>query len=539
MKKVVFSLFLFIFFTIAFSNVVRVGDTIVIEVFGEPNFTKTLTVSAQGTISYPYAGTIKVAGLTVEQIKSIVEQTVRRFVKEPIVTVYIAKQAPFYIYLQGAINRVVDVTYIPNLTLTKLFSILGFSVNSEIDFSRVTIIRSGKSTTYNLVPFFYGDYIKDDPILSEGDIVYLPSITNDMKVQVSGAYTLITPFEPGLTLRSLLLKLGPLNKENAQLENAILVIDNKAMYVNLEDVIYGKSNYDIKPGTTLYIPKREERYVYILGHIPNPGVHSFAVNEEMTLSLAIVKAGGITKDNEKWIEKIVITTPDGKSKEYTKEILQKGNELKLVSGSALEIKRYPEFRVYISGDFVTQSQVVFEPDEPKTLQQLFVKIGGIKTEQFKWIESIKINGNVVDKAKLESYTLKDKDVVEIKKYPEFRVYLTGDLQTGVISFEPDEPRTLAGLLTKIGGIKTDQFKWIESIKVNGKSVEKTQIDSYALKDKDVVEIKRYPEFRVYISGDFVTQSQVVFEPDEPKTLQQLFVKIGGIKTEQFKWIESI
>ncbi|MCX7654867.1 MAG: polysaccharide biosynthesis/export family protein, partial [Fervidobacterium sp.] len=515
MKKVAFFLFLFILFAIAFSNVVRVGDTIVIEVFGEPNFTKTLTVSTQGTISYPYAGTVKVAGLTVEQIKSIIEQTVRRFVKEPIVTVYIAKQAPLYIYLQGAINRVVDVTYIPNLTLTKLFSILGFSVNSEIDFSRVTIIRPGKSTTYNLLPFFYGDYIKDDPILSEGDIVYLPPLTSDMKVQVSGAYTLITPFEPGLTLRSLLLKLGPLNKENAQLENAILVIDNKAMYVNLEDVIYGKSNYDIKPGATIYIPKREERYVYILGYIPNPGVHSFAMNEEMTLSLAIVKAGGITKDNEKWIEKIVITTPDGKSKEYTKEILQKGNELKLVSGSAIEIKKYAEFRVYLTGDLQT-GVITFEPDEPRTLAGLLTKIGGIKTDQFKWIESIKVNGNVVDKTKLESYTLKDKDVVEIKKYPEFKVYISGDfvMQSQVV-FEPDEPKTLQQLFVKIGGLKTDQFKWIESIKINGNVVDKTKLESYTLKDKDVVEIKRYAEFRVYLTGDLQT-GVITFEPDEPR-----------------------
>lgn len=538
MKKIGFLGFLFLFLSIAFSYSIRIGDTVTIEVFGQPDFSRTVTVALDGTIPYPYAGNIKVVGLTTDQVKAVVEQTVRRFIKDPIVTVYISKYAPFYIYLQGAVNRTFDMSYLPNLTLTKLFSHLGFTSSTEIDFTKISIIRGGKSTIYNVLPFFYGEYITADPLLQEGDLIYLPPLTSDKKVQISGAYTLVVPYEPGLTLRTILLKLGPLNKDIAQIENAVLVIDDKLTYVNLEDVIYGKTNYSVKPGATLYIPKRDERYVYVIGYIPNPGIKSFNINEEITLSLAITKAGGISKDSEKWIEKIVTTSPDGKSQEYTKDILTKSGNLKLLSGSTVEVVKYPSFRIYLTGDLQT-GIVEFDPEEPRTLAGLLTKIGGIKTDVLKWIESIKLNGKTIELSKLSETRLNNNDVVEIKKYPEFKVYITGDFTTQTqITLEPDEPKTLQQLFIKLGGLKTDQLKWIESIKLNGGSIDKTNLSSYILKDKDVVEIKKYSEFKVYLTGDLQT-GIINFEPDEPKTLAGLLTKIGGIKTDTMKWIESI
>ncbi|MCX7654843.1 MAG: polysaccharide export protein, partial [Fervidobacterium sp.] len=463
--------------SLAFSSI-RVGDYISVDVFGQKELSKTFLVSSDGTISYPYVGTIRVVGLTVDQVKSIIEQGLRKIIKDPIVTVYIEKYAPRYVFLQGVVNQAIDISYIPNLTLTKVLSLTGLDImkttttakdgnTRDIDFTKVQLIRGGKPTTYNLLPFLYGEYLANDPIISEGDIIYLPSLTDDKKIIVIGAYNLTTGYEPGMSLRTLLLRLGPLDKEKVQIENAVLTIDNKPVLVNLENVINGRINYELKPGATLYIPKRDDRYVYVVGYVLNPGVQFFNADEEMTLAFAIAKAGGIEKEYEKWIEKINIITPNVGSKEYAKDVLKNANEVKLTNACIIEVKKYPEFKVYLTGDFVMQSQVVFEPDEPKTLQQLFVKIGGLKTDQFKWIESIKINGNAVDKTKLESYTLKDKDVVEIKKYPEFKVYLTGDFvmqsqTTGVsgftgqsqVVFEPDEPKTLQQLFVKIGGLKT-------------------------------------------------------------------------------------
>ena len=570
MKKYI-AFFLLIFSVFMFSYNIRIGDTLTIEVFGQTDFSRVVRVANDGTIPYPYAGNLKVAGLTPDQVKPLIEQTVGKFVKNPVVTVYVSQYAPMYVFIQGAFNSTFDISYLPELTLSKLFSYLNITKStyndisstisssidfskidtSKIDFSNVKLTKKGKTETYNMMAYFYGGTLAKDPVIEEGDIIYLPPLTYDKSVQVSGAYVYIAPYEPGLTLKSLILRLGPLDENIAQIENSLLVVDGKATNINLQDVIYGKTDYVLKQGASLYIPKRDEKFVYVVGYVPTPGIQNFFSRENITLANALARSGGISKENYKWIESVVITTPDGKVQSYDSTLLSKSNEINLVSGTIVDIRKYPEFKVYVISDFADNSvmnlsnsssslnAVTFDPDEPRTLSQLFVKIGGIKTDQMKWIESIKINNQSVDMSKLSTYTLKDKDVVEIKKYPEFKVYVTGDFvnnsvmnssnsssSPNAVAFDPDEPRTLNQLFVKIGGLKTDQMKWIESIKINNQSVDMSKLSTYTLKDKDIVEIRKYPEFYVYVQGLTNTKGKVTFEPGESKTLKMLVAKVG-------------
>ncbi|QAV33751.1 protein involved in polysaccharide export, contains SLBB domain of the beta-grasp fold [Fervidobacterium changbaicum] len=537
MKKVFIGTILLLTLTTIFAYAVRVGDTIAIEVFGQTEFSRTVKVAFDGTIPYPYAGNVKVVGLTTDQIKSIIEQTVRRFIKDPVVTVYVVDYGPMYVYLQGAINRTFDISNYKEVTLTQLFSLLGLSPSSEIDFETIQLRRAGKTQTLNMLSYFYDGTITDDPKLQEGDVIYFPPLKYSQTIQVSGAYTYIGRYEPGMTLKTLILRLGTLDKEKAVLESSYLTISGKTIVVNLEDVISGKIDYPILSGSSLYIPKREERFIYVVGFVPSPGPKTFLSTEPLTLAYALAKSGGISPDNEKWIEKITITTPDGKTREYTPDIIKSSENLLLQTGSIVNVVKYPEFKVYLTGDFST-GLIVFEPTEPKTLKTLLTKVGGLKTDQLKWIEWIKINNKLVDLAKLDDYTLSNNDSVEIKKYPEFRVYVTGDYKPGIVSFEPDEPRTLEGLLTKLGGIPVNEQKWIESVTINGQPADISKAASYMLNNGDKVEIRRYAEFKIYLSGDFET-GVINFEPQEPKTLKTLLTKIGGLKTDQLKWIESI
>jgi|GEM_PF-766732 len=537
MKKVFIGAILLLTLTTIFAYTVRVGDTIAIEVFGQPEFSRTVKLAFDGTIPYPYAGNVKVVGLTTDQIKSIIEQTVRRFIKDPVVTVYVVDYGPMYVYLQGAINRIFDISNYKEVTLTQLFSLLVLSPSSEIDFETIQLRRAGKTQTLNMLSYFYDGTITDDPKLQEGDVIYFPPLKYSQTIQVSGAYTYIGRYEPGMTLKTLILRLGTLDKEKAILESSYLTVSGKTIVVNLEDVISGKIDYPILSGSSLYIPKREERFIYVVGFVPSPGPKTFLSTEPLTLAYALAKSGGISPDNEKWIEKITITTPDGKTREYTPDIIKSSENLLLQTGSIVNVVKYPEFKVYLTGDFST-GLIVFEPTEPKTLKTLLTKVGGLKTDQLKWIEWIKVNDKLVDLAKLDDYTLSNNDSVEIKKYPEFKVYVTGDYKPGIVSFEPDEPRTLEGLLTKLGGIPVNEQKWIESVTINGQPADISKAASYMLNNGDKVEIRRYAEFKIYLSGDFST-GIINFEPQEPKTLKTLLTKIGGLKTDQLKWIESI
>jgi len=525
MRKWIIGFLSIIFALSIFGYTLRVGDTIAIEVFGQPQFSRTVKVAFDGTIPYPYAGNIKVEGLTVDQVKNLIEQTVRKFIKDPVITVYIVDYAPMYVYFQGAMNRTFDISNYQNLTISKLFSILNLSPTTEIDFENIQLKRAGKTQTINMLPFFYEGKIDNDVLLQEGDVIYFPPVKYSQTIQVSGAYSAIFKYEPGLTLKTLLLRLGTLNEQIAVIENSYLTTANKTVTVNLKDVLSGKTDYSLTQGTSLYIPKRDDRYVYVLGFVPSAGVKTFAVEEPQNLALAIAKAGGISKDNEKWIEKITVTTPDGKTQEFSPTILTMAANVILPNGAIVNVIKYEEFKIYLTGDFST-GIITFEPNEPKMLKTLLTKIGGLKTEQFKWIESIKINDTTVDLSKIDTYSLKNNDTVQIKKYPEFKIYLTGDYKPGIVTFEPDEPKTLAGLFTKIGGIPTDQLKWIESVKINGKAVDISKAQEYTLSNGDKVEIKKFDEFYVYVQGFANQKGKIPFEPQEPRTLKTLLNKIG-------------
>ncbi len=535
MKKCVFSL-LILLSILSFSYNIRIGDTLTIEVFSQPDFSRIVRVANDGTIPYPYAGNLKVVGLTPDQVKPLIEQTVGKFVKSPVVTVYVSQYAPMYIFIQGVLNRTFDISFLPEVTLSKLFSYLNITKSSEVDFTNVRITKKGKTDTYNMMGYFYDGTIAKDPVIEEGDIIYLPPLTYDKAVQISGAYTYSTPYEPGLTLRTLLLKLGPLNKDIAQIESAVLVVDNKAVTINLEDVIYGKIDYALKQGSTLYIPKRDERYVYVIGYVPSTGIKTFLPTEQLTLNLALAKAGGIAKEDYKWVESILITTPDGKVQNYDSTLLSKANEVKLTTGTVVEIRKYPEFKIYVTGDFAQQSTVTFDPDEPRTLSQLFVKIGGLKTDQMKWIESMKINNQTVDISELSTYTLEDKDVVEIKKYPEFYVYVQGLVNTkGKIVFEPGESKTLKLLVAKVG-LPSEDIENEGYATINNSSTIDLKDVIYGSKDYelslgDIVQIT-YDPFIVNTIGTSVGTVQLTYK--EPRTLSYLIKKLGILQPESIE-----
>ncbi|WP_448379478.1 polysaccharide biosynthesis/export family protein [Fervidobacterium sp.] len=540
----VFSTLLLLLASMLFGNyTIKPGDTISIQVVGEPTLSVMATVLEDGTISYPYAGIIKVSGLTTEQVRALVESHLRKILKSPVVVVNIIRQVeslPQYIYVSGIVSKAVDISLLQiqgqSITLSKLFAYLNITPK-EADLGNVVVIRGGKPQTYNMLPFFYEGNISNDTTLNVGDVVVIPPLTSAKYVHVSGAYSVVKNYEPGMTLRNLLSILGPIDELKADIENSLLITSNLQTNVNLRDVLTGKLNYSLSPGAYLYIPLRTERFVYVVGFVEKPGVANFQPFEPLTLSYALAKVGGITKDSEKWIEKIVITTPDGKRQEHTVSVLSVADTVNLVPGTIVNVVKYPEFRVYVNSDFITsnaeaqtssgnQSIVQFEPDEPKTLRMLLTKIGGLKTDQLKWIESIKINDKAIELSKLETYTLNNGDSVEIKKYPEFRVYVTGDYKPGTVLFEPDEPKTLEGLITKIGGIPVNEQKWIEAITINGQPADISKAASYVLNNGDKVEIRRYAEFYVYVQGYANTKGKILFEPQEPKTLKTLINKIG-------------
>ena len=68
-------------------NQIKPGDTLEIEANDMPDLKKTCVVSPDGQIEYPLLGDVKVAGLTSDEVKTLLGQLLKTFLKEPNVKV--------------------------------------------------------------------------------------------------------------------------------------------------------------------------------------------------------------------------------------------------------------------------------------------------------------------------------------------------------------------------------------------------------------------------------------------------------------------
>lgn len=69
---------------------VRVGDTLIITVSGQPQLSGTFTVGADGTISLPDIGAIPLAGKQPEETKALLTARVGTIIQAPLVSVVVA-----------------------------------------------------------------------------------------------------------------------------------------------------------------------------------------------------------------------------------------------------------------------------------------------------------------------------------------------------------------------------------------------------------------------------------------------------------------
>lgn len=143
-------------------------------------------VSAQGDIQFPYAGVLKVAGKTANQIRSEMARILSRVVREPQMTVRVLGFRSQRVYVDGEVRTpgMLAIDDAP-MTLVEALNRAGGVLNQTGDNSRVRVTR-GERTWYVNIPDLLARGI--DPariMLRSGDIVRVEQ-REDNKIFVTG-----------------------------------------------------------------------------------------------------------------------------------------------------------------------------------------------------------------------------------------------------------------------------------------------------------------------------------------------------------------
>lgn len=115
------------------------GDVLRISVYGETSLTNSYTVGADGTISMPLIGPVRVAGLTTRAVAGkITAALANGYMRSPNVAVEVAQYRPFYI--QGAVTKSGQYPYVYGMTVRAAISTAG-GYTETANRGQVTIYR--------------------------------------------------------------------------------------------------------------------------------------------------------------------------------------------------------------------------------------------------------------------------------------------------------------------------------------------------------------------------------------------------------------
>jgi polysaccharide export outer membrane protein len=131
-------------------------------------------VGEDGNIFFPYAGIVKAAGRTVEDIRDEITKKLSVFIEQVQLDVRVISYRSQRVYVVGEVTTpgIQQVKDIPLTVLEAINSAGGLSSNA--DSRNITLTRNGKTYNVNLLALYEGGDLSQNVLLQHGDVLNVP-----------------------------------------------------------------------------------------------------------------------------------------------------------------------------------------------------------------------------------------------------------------------------------------------------------------------------------------------------------------------------
>lgn len=185
-------------------------------------------VHSNGTIFYPYIGSVSVSGLTVMEIRKIIATKLSRYIEEPQVDVSVAAFRSQRVYVTGEVVNPGQqaITNVPLTVLDAINHAKGLA--QDADWRHVVLTRNGQEIQISLRNLFERGDLSQNYLLQSNDLIHVPR--NDyQKVFVLGEVQNPQPVviqRAGMTLAEALAEVGGINEGHADAKGVFVVRAN-------------------------------------------------------------------------------------------------------------------------------------------------------------------------------------------------------------------------------------------------------------------------------------------------------------------------
>jgi polysaccharide biosynthesis/export protein len=157
----------------------RIGpqDVVRIDVWKEPDISRTIPVRPDGKISVPLLNDVQASGLTAMQLAGSLREGLSKYLTSPQVTVTVTEINSRRVYLTGEVNHPGALPLLPNMTvLQALSSAGGFTQFAKLKSIYIMRTENGKQVRH---PFNYKEVVKgnlseQNMLLQPGDVIVIP-----------------------------------------------------------------------------------------------------------------------------------------------------------------------------------------------------------------------------------------------------------------------------------------------------------------------------------------------------------------------------
>jgi polysaccharide biosynthesis/export protein len=153
------------------------GDVITVSVWKEQELQNEVLVRPDGGFSFPLAGDVDAIGKTVDEIRAVLVERLKRYIPNPVVTVAVKQIGGNRIYVVGRVNRAGDFPLSSPLDVMQAIALAGgatpFAAINDI------VILRRQNGEQQALHFHYSDVargrdLSQNVLLQGGDTVVVP-----------------------------------------------------------------------------------------------------------------------------------------------------------------------------------------------------------------------------------------------------------------------------------------------------------------------------------------------------------------------------